>query len=98
MKKEESWELSQALAPNTGPNSVNDKEPTAKSPVRRCRSGETEDASAVKRCKQEQKEADQEETSRGRSKERVPVRNVEPPGDVSLMGWEVKSNILPKRR
>lgn len=107
MKKGEAWQLSLALAPapQSGRDSGNDKATPGLSPVRRCRSDGTEDATlAVKRLKQEQTEVGQEQTKlgqeesfRGRSRERVSAKNVEPPSDVSLMGWEVKSN-KPKRK
>lgn len=107
MKKGEALQLSLALAPapDSGRDSGNDKATPGLSPARRCRSDGTDDAtSTVKRLKQEQTEVCQEQTKvgqeesfRGRSRERVSVKNGEPPSDVSLMGWEVKST-MPKRK
>lgn len=74
------------------------------SPVRRCRSNNTEEMiSTAKRLKQGNSETEQEQARRGRSKERIPVAQVGSSGEISLMGWEVKKAngqkiVIPKRR
>lgn len=74
------------------------------SPVRRCRSNNTEEMiSTAKRLKQGDSETEQEQARRGRSKERIPVAQVGSSGEIALMGWEVKKAngqkiVVPKRR